>query len=271
MAGSGPATGPGAASKSQAADGEEATAGRGPWGQFGLARVTPPDEPLRTATDDWPFLYLRQPLLPSQNLRGLLVMAVLSALLLVAFRPRDTGAVSGGWRLGLRMFGLGAGFMLVETRAVVQMALLFGSTWMVNSVVFFAVLVMILLANLFVLWYRPRRLELYYLGLLLALAANTLVPLDAFLGMSRAAQVASASLLVFAPVAFAAVIFAVSFERTAAPDRAIAANVAGAMVGGLAEYASMVLGFQYLMLVAVGLYLLAIAARLPEAAAPAEA
>ena len=49
------------------------------------------------------------------------------------------------------MFFLGAGFMLVETKAVVHMALLFGSTWMVNSVVFFAVLVMILLANLFVL------------------------------------------------------------------------------------------------------------------------
>jgi hypothetical protein len=198
-------------------------------------------------------------------------MAALSALLLVFFRPRDAEAVPGGWGMGLRMFCLGAGFMLVETRAVVQMALLFGSTWMVNSVVFFAVLVMILLANLFVLRFRPQQLGVYYVGLLLALAANTLVPLDAFLGLSRAAQVVSASLLVFSPVAFAAVIFAVSFDRTAAPDRAIAANVAGAMLGGLAEYASMVLGFQYLMLVAVGLYLLAIAARLPAPAAPAEA
>jgi hypothetical protein len=233
--------------------------------------VIPPDEPLRTATDDWPFLYLRQPMLPSQNLRGLLVMAVLSALLLLLFRPVGTKSVSGGWGLGLRMFCLGAGFMLVETRAVVQMALLFGSTWMVNSVVFFAVLVMILLANLFVLRFQPQRLGVYYVGLLLALAANTLVPLDAFLGLDRAAQVVSASLLVFSPVAFAAVIFAVSFGRTVAPDRAIAANVAGAMLGGLAEYASMMLGFQYLMLVAVGLYLLAIAARLPAPVATAEA
>ncbi len=49
------------------------------------------------------------------------------------------------------MFLLGAGFMLVETKAVVHMALLFGGTWIVNSVVFCAVLVMILAANLFVL------------------------------------------------------------------------------------------------------------------------
>ena len=46
------------------------------------------------------------------------------------------------------MFFLGAGFMLVETKAVVHMALLFGGTWIVNSVVIFAVLVMILAGQL---------------------------------------------------------------------------------------------------------------------------
>ena len=39
--------------------------------------------------------------------------------------------------------------MLVETKAVVQMALLFGGTWMVNTVVFAAILVMSLPGNLF--------------------------------------------------------------------------------------------------------------------------
>ena len=34
------------------------------------------------------------------------------------------------------MFFLGAAFMQLETRAVVQLALLFGSTWAVNSLVF---------------------------------------------------------------------------------------------------------------------------------------
>ena len=45
------------------------------------------------------------------------------------------------------------------------MALLFGGTWMVNSVVFCAVLVMILSANLFVLAVRPRSLAPFYIGL----------------------------------------------------------------------------------------------------------
>ena len=74
---------------------------------------------------------------------------------------RDCGDGSVGPRHGLRrgavslwMCGcsLGAAFMLLETRAVVQMALLFGSTCVVTPSVFFTILVFLTpLANLFVL------------------------------------------------------------------------------------------------------------------------
>jgi SAM-dependent methyltransferase len=242
------------------------------WHRFGLAKVQLPAEELRPARDDWPFLYLRQPTIPDLSLRGMGLMAALALLLLYLFRPRaeaapaENGGAGERWRLAGRLFFLGAGFMLVETKAVVHMALLFGSTWMVNSLVFFAVLLMILAANLFVLRFRPRRLEVFYAGLVLALALNAAVPMGSFLGMSRAVQVLGSCLLVFAPIGFAAVIFAVSFARSAAPDQAFGANVAGALLGGLAEYTSMVLGFQYLILVALAFYLLAIALRLPAPA-----
>jgi hypothetical protein len=154
------------------------------------------------------------------------------------------------------MFFLGAGFMLIETKAVVDMALLFGSTWMVNMVVFAGVLVMVLAANLFVARVRPRSLLPYYVGLMAALALTVLVPMDAFLGLARGWQIAGASLLAFAPMLFAGVVFAVSFSRSAAPDRDFGANVAGAMTGGLAENASMLLGFRYLGLVVIAMYLL---------------
>jgi len=49
--------------------------------------------------------------------------------------------------------------MLLETKGVVHMALLFGSTWVVNSVVFVSILVMILLANLFVMAMKPGQLD----------------------------------------------------------------------------------------------------------------
>jgi hypothetical protein len=54
------------------------------------------------------------------------------------------------------------------------------------------------------------------------------------------------------------VVFAVSFTRAVEPDRAFGANIAGAMFGGLAEYSSMLLGFQYFLFVTVALYIISI-------------
>jgi drug/metabolite transporter (DMT)-like permease len=230
------------------------------WQRFELAKVGQVEN-LRRASDDWPFLYLRRPMIPLHSLRGMGIMGGLALLLLFFFLPRRSGGI-GRFSFDPRMFFLGAGFMLVETKAVVHLALLFGSTWMVNSLVFFAVLAMILVANLFVLRFRPRRLGIYYVGLLVALGLNVLVPLEFFLGMNRALQVTASCALVFTPILFAGVIFAVSFGQSAEPDRDFGANTAGAMLGGLAEYSSMLLGFQYLMLVAVAFY--ALSAVLPR-------
>jgi spermidine synthase len=231
-----------------------------PWQKFGLATVSSLPGGIRSATDDWPFLYLREPMIPTLSLRGMFVMAGIGLVLIFLFQPRGksvktfAGSEEGG--LHLQFFFLGAGFMLIETKAVVSMALLFGSTWLVNSVVFFAVLIMILIANLWTLRFQPRKLWPYYTGLLIALLLNVAVPLDLFLGMGRVLQVFAACLLVFAPVFFAGVIFAASFKRASAPDRAFGFNIAGAMMGGLAEYCSMLLGFRYLILLAILFYTL---------------
>jgi SAM-dependent methyltransferase len=224
--------------------------------RFGLATVVPPAEALAAATDDWPFLYLRSAMIPVQpTLSGMAVMALIAVVLLYLFAPAS-GDGGPRWGFDARMFFLGAGFMLVETKAVVHMALLFGSTWMVNSVVFFAVLVMILFANLYVQLAKPRSLWPYYVCLILALTVNLLVPLDFFLGQDRPVQVIGSCLMVFAPILFAGVIFATSFARTVAAGPAFGANIAGAMLGGLAENSSMILGFQYLLLLALLFYVL---------------
>jgi hypothetical protein len=234
-----------------------------PWQSFGLASVLPPEGGLRTATDDWPFLYLREPMIPTLSLRGMLIMGGLGLLLIFLFLPRQKNAAERGSRmagfgsaLNVQLFFLGAGFMLVETKAVVTMALLFGSTWVVNSVVFLAVLVMILLANIWTLRFKPERLWPYYAGLFISLGLNAVIPIDFFLGVNRGLQVLASSSLVFAPILFAGVIFAASFRRTTEPDRALGVNIAGAMLGGLAEYSSMLLGFQYVVLVAILFYAL---------------
>jgi SAM-dependent methyltransferase len=225
----------------------------------------------KMATDDWPFLYARNPTIPGLTWRGVVLMLVLSVGLWFAYggaralRPEPwsghgvTGPQGGAppeWGLLLRSFFLGAGFMLVETKAVVQMALLFGGTWMVNSVVFAAILVMALAGNLYAGRIKPRRLEPYYVGLFAALGLGLAIPPGVFLGLEPTVQVLGVCALVFAPIAFAGVIFAASFHRTAQPDRMFGANVAGALIGGLAENSSVLLGFQLLLCVAVGFYLL---------------
>jgi spermidine synthase len=225
------------------------------WVRFGLAQVINPEK-LRMTTDDWPFLYLHGPMIPAHLMRGIALMALLEVLLLLYPFLEKVREGSGRFSFDGRMFFLGAGFMLLETRAVVYMALLFGSTWMVNTVVFFAVLVMILLANLFVFKLQPQCLWPYYLGLLVSLVLNALISLDFFLGMNRVLQVGGSCSLVFTPILFAAVIFAVWFRQSREPNQDFGINVMGAMIGGLAEYTSMLWGFRYLVLVALAFYLL---------------
>jgi spermidine synthase len=229
---------------------------------FRPATVVPPTPLLKGATDAWPFLYLRDPTIPTLNLRGAAIIAVVAAVFIAPFirrRAKDTSPAANhrsNFGFTAQMFFLGAGFMLIETKAVVQMALLFGSTWIVNSIVFAAVLVMILAANLFVLRASPQSLTPYYIGLALSLIASAVVPLDAFLGLSREWQIVGSCLLAFLPILFAGVVFAVSFAGAEDADLAFGANIAGAMVGGLSEYSSMLIGFQYLVVVALAFYAL---------------
>jgi len=156
------------------------------------------------------------------------------------------------------MFFLGAGFMLLETKAVVEMALLFGNTWAVNSLVFFTVLVLILIANLVVIKWPGIRFGPNYVGLLLFLAAGVLAPLDLFLGGGLLWRYAAPALLALGPLYFAGVIFARHFRDHRNPDQAFGSNIAGSVVGGLSEACSMVLGFRYLLLVAAAFYLLSL-------------
>ncbi len=220
------------------------------WLKIGLAEVDTSGVKW-LPTDDWPFLYLREPTIPALNLRWMLLVVIISLALLSLFVPLRSSRPNG------QMFFLGAGFMLLETKGVVQMALLFGSTWIVNSIIFFAILVMILLSNLSVLWFQPaRRWILYYTLLLAALLINYLVPMNSYLGLSGASRAVLSCALVFAPVFFAGIIFALAFRDSQRPDIDLGSNIAGIILGGLSENLSLATGFNSLLVVAILFYLL---------------
>jgi spermidine synthase len=206
----------------------------------------------RFATDDWPFLYLHHMLIPDISIRAMIELGAMGLMMVYFFLPKKRG----GLRFDARMFFLGAAFMLLETKAVVQLALLFGSTWIVNSLVFFTALILILLANLTVLKAPPRRLTWHYAALLALLLAAIVIPLNVFLSGGILLRYVVPCGLALGPMFFAGVIFARYFRDSADPDIAFGSNIAGSIVGGLSEYFSMLLGFRYLLLLAIAFYLL---------------
>ena len=164
-------------------------------------------------------------------------MAVLSLAILARVRAGADGPARTA-----QMFFLGAGFMLLETKGVVHLALLFGSTWVVNSIVFFAILVMILLSNLFVLAVQADGDSGRYYALLFASLLVNVVGADEHLpGACRGRRRSSPrALVIFVPVFFAGVIFATSFRDSRQPDVDFGSNIGGVILGGLSENLSLV-------------------------------
>jgi hypothetical protein len=215
--------------------------------------------------DDWPFLYLREKMIPGLNIRSMILIAGLALALLYICSPVRT--IQPNWQ----MFFLGAGFMLLETKSVVHMALLFGSTWIVNSIVFFAILMMILASNLFVLLVRSKRLWPYYVLLVASLAVNIVVPMSRFLALPGWERVAGSCAVVFVPIFFAGIVFATLFRDSAKPNIDFGSNIAGAILGGLAESLSLIIGFNYLLGLAILCYLLSAVSRRSSVSLPVRA
>ena len=155
------------------------------------------------------------------------------------------------------LFFMGAAFLLLETKSLVQFALLFGTTWFVNALVFAGVLVAVLAAvevSRRVVIKQPAWL---YLALLAALAVAWSVPSDALLGLPAAARFGAATALAFAPIFVANLVFAQRFRDAEDSAVAFGANLLGAMVGGVLEYTSLVLGYRWLLVLVAVLYGLA--------------
>jgi hypothetical protein len=229
-----------------------ALGGAGPPADTGGYRVV--TEPHRPATDDWPFPYLMEPAIPGRYLLALAGVLVFGALVVGA------AAHAGGRRLAAlspHFFALGVAFLLLETRSLVTFSLLFGTTWVVNALAFFAILVSVLAAIGVNSVWRVRDARWLYGGLAVALAAGYLLPPSSLLIDPLWLRYAIASTLAFAPIFFANLVFTYSFRDTDAADMAFASNLLGAMVGGALEWGALVTGYQTLMLMVGACYLLA--------------
>src|SRR5258706_10883044 len=156
------------------------------------------------------------------------------------------------------MFFLGVAFALLEVKSLITFSLLFGSTWRVNSLVFFAILSSVMLAVLVNQRFRLRRVGGFYLLLFGLLALNLALKPESLLLGSGVLRYLSASVLSFAPVFVANLIFSNSFRDTEAADIGFASNLLGIMVGGMLEYFSMLVGYRMLLVPVIVFYALAL-------------
>ncbi len=214
--------------------------------------------------DDWPFLYLKERAVPTHLAEAMAAMVAFAAAAVFAAlrgtRRREgvaASTASPGLAAAAPFFFMGAAFLLLETTGLVRMSLLFGTTWRVNGLVFFAVLSMVLVANLIASTVPLRRPLPLFLLLLLALATAWALPPSAMAGLPPLARYAAGSAVLFAPILLANLIFSRFFRESVDPALAFGANLVGAVFGGALEYTSLALGYRMLLVVAAGLYLAA--------------
>jgi hypothetical protein len=205
------------------------------------------------ATDNWPFPYLPTRSIPLSYV--LMICAILLASLLLV---RLGGGSFTRMNSYIDLAFMGAAFMLLETKNIVGFALLFGTTWFVNALVFAAVLGAVYLAVETARWVKrlPPPLVLYG-ALLASLVVTWAVPQESLLSLPLIPRFLAAAALGFAPVFLANLIFAQRFRDVASSGTAFAANLLGAMVGGTLEYLSLITGYQASLIAVAVLYGLA--------------
>ncbi|WP_343983424.1 spermidine synthase [Kribbella koreensis] len=220
------------------------TCGDKPWA--GPSAITPPP-----ATDNRPFLYLFTDRIPSLYLvtLGLVLVAGLIGV-----------GIAGGGSSYRRMrpytdlFLLGAGFMLLETKSITGFALLFGTTWVVNAIVFAGVLIAVLAAVEVTRRFKTPPVKIMYAVLGAGLLLSWIFPDSWLLSMPVGLRALVAVVIAFTPIFAANVIFAKRFTDTEDGTASFGANLLGAMLGGCLEYAALIIGFDGLLIIAALLY-----------------
>ncbi len=211
--------------------------------------------PLRLSTDDWPFPYLRGRRLSAPY------VVVLAAVLVLGLGFVVAGAGPAALRRpDVPLFLIGAGFLLLETKGITTLSLLFGSTWTVNAAVIASILAVAFVAAVATDRGRapPPRVAVAVLAALLL--ASLVVRPAALASTAPGMRWVVAALYVGVPVLFASFIFSRAYAARPDPASGLAFNILGAVAGGVLEYASMPFGLDALNWIAIAAYVTAVAA-----------
>ncbi len=211
-------------------------------------------------TDDWPFLYIERPSIPITYkvvaLSIIFVVLIFMAAGSMLNPPASTSPKSEA-EISLRVafFLMGAAFFLLETKGITQFSLIFGATWLNNSLVFLAVLLMVLLANWCALPLRATASPFIFALLFLSCIWSSAFELTALTEVvSPLWRFVCASLVVFSPIFFANLAFSLYFRHQQTPENIFGWNLMGTTAGCLLELTSTLAGYNTLALLALALY-----------------
>lgn len=221
-------------------------------------RLLPRAQKVEISTDRWPFLYLAGRTIPTSVLTVL--VAFLCGAVVLLRRALNLPGLAN--RPNLHFFFLGAGFLLLETKGVTELSLLFGSTWIVNAVVIGAFLAMAILANALIM-FRPLPRRVAYVPLFALIGLGMIFPIAHLDVLPATAKVLAAGIFVGLPVFFSGLVFSRSFAKVAEPAQALGVNLWGCVVGGGLENTVMLAGTPVLGALAILLYALSAACVIP--------
>ncbi len=207
-----------------------------------------PMETAQVTTDDWPYFYQHAPGLPLS-----VILVSLAVIVTLGWFLRLVGGGTG--RIQPGFFLLGAGFMLLEAQIVSRMALLFGTTWVVNSIVVSGLLCLIVAANMVYQAFPRTSLRWAYAGLMVSLVMMFAVPMEKLFFESWVTRALVATLVLCSPVFFAGIVFVSSFAKARFEGNALGSNLFGSLAGGLLESLSLWFGLKALTVLAAGIYL----------------
>ena len=205
-------------------------------------------------TDDWPYLYLRNRGISQFYLGLIALFAGLSAGAVFLVSREMRSSIRSGSGPDFEMFLFGVGFLLIETKFITAMNLVWGATWLTSAVVFGSVLLMILVSTV-VMEIRPISWWIAAAGLVFSLLATYFIPIRLLLIENFGLRLLYSLVFVGTPVFFAAACFAMRFRVRQSAGVAFGWNLLGAVTGGLLEFLSMVIGLKALSLVAILAYL----------------
>ena len=205
-----------------------------------------------TVKDDAPFLYFRGNGFPA--VYAITIIAILAASLITV---RVLGGPLASMRPYADLFFMGAAFLLLETKNIATFALLFGTTWFVNALVFAGVLLVVLAAVETERRVKTPPLKVVFLAMAFSLAAAWVVKPEWLLPLDFWTRLVVATMLAFLPIFLANIAFAKRFRESSDSQSAFAINLLGTIVGGGLEYAALLTGYNNLLVLTGLLYLVA--------------